>query len=215
VSTLWGVGCYDDEQGRRAPWRISPDEINRDIGSATRVLQGLDVSGTGVLWCSMLANAGQFWPYICGTVLAGGRLSCADATKGEAVRVAMFLRLMPYVAVFGVTSAILDGLDELDAPYLEVFENVRIVGAYADAHERLHNAGVDASHFALCGPALALAAEPGAPARVAADEWELSGAGVGRVCVTARNERAQEFERTPVGVRGEIVDGGIMPWPDR
>jgi len=56
-----------------------------------------------VLWCSMLANAGQFWPYICGTVLAGGRLSCSDATKGEAVRVAMFLRLMPYDAVFGVT----------------------------------------------------------------------------------------------------------------
>ena len=211
---LWGVGCYDDEHGRRAPWRISPDEINRDIGSATKVLQGLDVAGTGVLWCSMLANAGQFWPYICGTVLSGGRLSCADATKGEAVRVAMFLRLMPYDAVFGVTNAILDGLDELHAPYAEVFENVRIVGAYADAHERLHHAGVRASHFALCGPAVALAPEPGAPARVAADEWELSADG-DRICVTARNERAQKFERTPIGVRGEIVDGGVVPWPDR
>ena len=214
MSGLWAVGCYDDADGARAPWRISNDEINRDIGSATRVLQGLGIAGKGVLWCSMLANAGQFWPYVCGTVMAGGRISCADATKGEAVRVAMFLRLMSCDAVFGVTSAILDGLDETGKAYDEVFANVRIVGAYADAHRRLETGGVPPSHFAVCGPAIALAAEPGAPARVADDEWELS-ADNDRVCVTARNERAQEFARTPVGVRGAIVDGGVVPWPDR
>ena len=30
--TLWGVGCYEDERGRRVPWRISHEEIGRDIG---------------------------------------------------------------------------------------------------------------------------------------------------------------------------------------
>ena len=108
---LWGVGSYSDEHGRRAPWRISHDEIERDIGAAVDVLTGLDLAGKRVLWCSMLSEAGQFWPYVCGTVMAGGRLSCADSTHGEAMRVAMFLRLMDYDAVFGVTEALLDGLE--------------------------------------------------------------------------------------------------------
>src|SRR5262245_4112291 len=84
MTALWAVGSYADGDGRRASWEISHDEINRDIGSATRVLSDLDLAGKGVLWCSMLAEAGQFWPYICGTVMAGARLSCADATSGEA-----------------------------------------------------------------------------------------------------------------------------------
>jgi hypothetical protein len=211
---LWGVGCYNDAQQRRATWRISGDEINRDIGSASKVLGELGIAGKGVLWCSMLANAGQFWPYICGTVLAGGRLSCADATSGEAARVAMFLRLMPYEAVFGITTEILDGLDERGDAYADTFANVRILGAYADAYERLSSAGLTPTHFEMCGPAIAIGREPGGPAFVAADEWEVGGDG-GRVWVSARNERAQEFARTPVGVRGEIVDGGVLPWPDR
>ncbi len=141
MTVLWGVGVYEDGAGRRAPWRISHDEINRDIGVATRTLTELGVAGEGVLWCSMLAEAGQFWPYVCGTVMAGGRLSCADATHGEAVRVAMFLRLMRYGAVFGVTGALLDGLDEMGRDYGDVFAGVRIVGAHPGAYERLRAAG--------------------------------------------------------------------------
>src|SRR5205085_12354976 len=68
---LWGVGSYADERGRRAPWRISHDEIGRDIGVAVDVLTRLELADKRVLWCSMLSEAGQFWPYVCGTVMAG------------------------------------------------------------------------------------------------------------------------------------------------
>ena len=156
----------------------------------------------------MLANAGQFWPYVCGTVLAGARLSCADATRGEATRVAMFLRLMPYDAVFGVTAAILDGLDEMARPYAEVFGGVRLLGAHPGAYERLQAAGLEPVRFVLCGPALAIGRAPGGPALAAAEEWELSADG-DRVCVTALRPRAQEFVRTPVGARGKIVEMGV------
>src|SRR3954465_11587502 len=98
MSVLWGIGSYVDADEHRAPWRISYDEIGRDIGAATNVLSQLDVGGQRGLWCSMLSQAGQFWPYVLGTVMAGARLSCADSTVGEAVRVAMFLRLMQYDA---------------------------------------------------------------------------------------------------------------------
>ena len=107
---LWSVGSYEDEHGRRVPWRISHEEIGRDIGVAVDVLTDLGLAGKRLLWCSMLSQAGQFWPYLCGTVMAGSRLSCADSTYGEAMRVSMFLRLMDYDAVFGVTEALLDGI---------------------------------------------------------------------------------------------------------
>jgi hypothetical protein len=206
--TLWGIGSYVDASGRRAPWRITHEEIGRDIDAATRVLTELGVAGKHVLWCSMLSQAGQFWPYVCGSYLAGARLSCADSTAGEAARVAMFLRLMAYDAVFGVTDAILDGFDEIGRRYEDVFADVRIVGALPGAYERLTEVGLAPTRFVLCGPAVAIGRAPGDPALVTSEEWELAAEG-GHVCVSARRVRAQEFVRTPTGVCGEIVDGGV------
>jgi hypothetical protein len=209
---LWAVGSYADEHGRPVPWEISHDEINRDIGVATQVLTELGVAGGRVLWCSMLSQAGQHWPYVCGTVLAGAKLSCADSTYGEALRVAMFLRLMDYDAVFGVTPALLDGLDASGRVPADVFGRVRIVGAYPGAYERLVASGLAPSRVALCGPAIAIGREPGGPAYVPESEWELADLG-GIIGITARQPRATSFIRTPIAVRGTIVDGGVVPDP--
>jgi hypothetical protein len=212
VETLWAVGSYEDDRGCRAPWRISHGEINRDIGTATALLTELGVSGRRVLWCSMLSQAGQFWPYVCGTVMAGARLSCADSTYGEAMRVSMFLRLMEYDAVFGVTGALLDGLEGMDRAPVDVFAGVRLLGAHPGAYERLVAAGLSPVRVALCGPALAIGREPHAPAYVIGSEWELTAAG-DRICVTSLQSRAESFIRTPIAVRGTIVDGGVVPDP--
>jgi hypothetical protein len=211
IDVLWAVGAYADEHDRPTPWEISHDEINRDIGNATRVLGELELAGARVLWCSMLAEAGQMWPYICGTFLARAQLSCADATAGEAARVAMFLRLMAYDAVFGVTEAILDGLDDRQEAYAEVFAGVRVLGAHPGAYERLQRGGLAPTRFVVCGPAVAIGRAPGGPAFAVADEWDLSLDGAGRVCVSARRPRAQQFVRTPTNVRGTIVDEGVIP----
>ena len=116
------------------------------VTSAPRpqVLTELGVAGRRVLWCSMLSQAGQFWPYVCGTVMAGAQLSCADSTYGEAMRVSMFLRLMDYDAVFGVTDALLDGLEARDRAPADVFAGVRMLGAHPGAYERLVAAGLRA-----------------------------------------------------------------------
>ena len=216
---LWGIGIFEDERGRRTPWRISHDEIGRDIGVAAHVLRdlGLDGGRRRVLWCSMLAQAGQFWPYMCGTVMAGSRLSCADSTFGEAMRVSMFLRLMDYDAVFGVTEPLLDGLEALGRDPADVFAGVRLVGAHPGAYERLEADGLAPVAFALCGPALAIGREPGGPAFVAGAEWELAAdddqPGDGRIAITSLRARAQPFIRTRLSVRGTIVNGGIVPSP--
>ena len=43
-----------------------------------------------------------------------------------------------------------------------------------------------------------------------AAEWELD-RGRPRICVTSMQPRAQSFIRTPIAVRGTIVDGGVVP----
>ena len=207
---LWGVGSYEDERGGRAPWCISHEEIGRDIGVAVDVLTDLGLGGKRVLWCSMLSQAGQFWPYVCGTVMAGSRLSCADSTYGEAMRVSMFLRLMDYDAVFGVTEPLLDGLDALGRAPADVFAGVRVLGAHPGAYERLAAVGLAPVHVALCGPALAIGRETDGPAFVAGAEWELVADG-NHLGITSLRTRAQPFIRTPIAVRGTIVSGGVVP----
>ena len=158
----------------------------------------------------MLSEAGQFWPYVCGTVLAGGRLSCADSTYGEAMRVSMFLRLMDYDAVFGVTESLLDGLEASDHQPVEVFAGVRTGRSVSGAYERLVAAGLAPVHVALCGPALAIGREPDGPAFVAGAEWGSTTDG-DRIAITSLRSRAQPFIRTPIAVRGTIVSGGVVP----
>jgi hypothetical protein len=210
TEVLWAVGAYEGDDGRLVPWEISHQEINRDIGVATAVLTELGLAGGRVLWCSMLSQAGQHWPYVCGTVLAGAKLSCADATFGEALRVSMFLRLMEYDAVFGVTPALLDGLEASGRAPADVFLGVRIVGAHPGAYERLVASGLDPWRVGLCGPVLAIGREPAGPALVPAAEWELVDLGV-QVGITSLQPRATTFIRTPIALRGTITDGGIVP----
>jgi hypothetical protein len=211
---LWAVGCYAGPDGL-VTWEISHDEIERDLGSAPRALAALGVGAGGrVLHCSLLTEAGQFFPLVIGTMLVGAQLSCADATSGDAQRVAMFLRLLDYDAVLGVNAAILDGLDELDIAYADAFARARIVCARPDALTRLRAAGITPHAFVLCGPAVAIAPAPDALAVVAdPGEWEL-GSHEGRITVTNLRRRATDFRATVTAVRGAVVDGGVVPEPE-
>ena len=208
---LWGIGSYEDGT-TRVPWEISHAEIQRDMGSAARTLATLGITaGTRVLFCSMLSEAGQFWPLTVGAMLSGAQLSCADANEGDALRVAMFTRLVEYRAVLGVTGAILDGLDALDHPYADVFGGVEIVGARPDTYQRLVGAGLRPHHFVCCGPAVAVATAPGAPAGFDTSEWQLETDPDDRVRVSNLQPRATAFVRAYTAVYGEVADGGLTP----
>jgi hypothetical protein len=210
--SIWGIGCYDSPI-ERAPWPIGNDEIRRDMGAATQRLRTLGV-GTGdrVLFCSMLSEAGQFWPWIVGTMLAGAQLSCADATAAEAVRVEVLLRHLPFRAVIGVTDAVLDGCDERDIAYDALFGGVEVLAARPGAYERLVGAGLAPWRFALCGPAVAIAPGPDAAAEVDEHEWHLDEHD-GHVLVTNREPRATHFDRVAVATRAHVVnDGKAITW---
>jgi hypothetical protein len=201
TAALWGVGRYEGPDGPKT-WPIGHDEIQRDLGSARRRLAEVGVgAGDRVLFCSMLSEAGQFWPWILAAMLGGAQLSCADATEGEAQRVATFCGLLDYAAVIGVSASLLDGLEGLGRDPGEVFAGVRLVAARPDAQERL----VGARAMALVGPAFAIAPEPAAPPTVDPDEWSLDVDREDRVLVSALKPRVTPFARTPTAIRGRIV----------
>ena len=200
TATVWGIAAYEGPDGELVSWTVGEEEIGRDMGAAAKQLAALGIgAGDLVLWCSQLREAAHVWPFVVGTMLAGARLSCADATDAEAARLAMFTRQLRYRAVMGITSALLDGLDELERPYDEVFREVPVVGARPGAFERLVDAGLDPHRFVLCGPAVAVGTEPGGPATADADEWELDD-DAGRVVVTSRRPRATTFDRAPTAI---------------
>ncbi len=206
-TVLWGVGAYDAPD-RRAPWPIGTDEMHRDMGAAPARLAALGIgAGSRVLFCSMLSEAGQFWPWIVGTMLSGAQLSCADALVSEAARVHVLLRTMAFDAVIGVNDAVLAGCAERGVPSANLFAGVRVVAARPGAYERLCADGLAPYRFALCGPAVAIAPAPGEPAAIDADEWHLDEYD-GGVLVTNRKPRATTFDRTPVATRAQVVDDG-------
>ncbi|MDQ1434410.1 MAG: hypothetical protein QOF59_1226 [Actinomycetota bacterium] len=210
---LWAIAAYDDGAGR-VPWAVSHSEIERAMGGACSTLAGLGVrGGARALWCPVLSESAHFWPLMIGTMLNGGVFSLADATAADALRVAMFARSLQLQSVFGVNEAILDGLDELGIACADLFAGVEIVGAHPGAYERLVAAGLAPYWFVLCGPAVAIATEPGGPARVDATEWSLASDG-DRILVSNLQPRAQEFERAPTRIRGRLVDAsGFVPHP--
>jgi hypothetical protein len=211
---LWGIGCYD-APGGRAAWRIGNAEMHRDMGAASRRLSGFGIGpGARVLFCSMLSEAGQFWPWVVGTMLNGAQLSCADATAGDAARIAVLLRHVPFSAVIGVNPALLDGCDERGVAYDTLFGGVAIVAARPGAYERLTAAGLSPHRFALVGPAVAIAPAPGDPASVDANEWRLDEHD-GRVHVTNLDARETAFDRECVALEAHVVDDGkAVTWPN-
>jgi hypothetical protein len=184
------------------------------MGGSMTTLAGLGVhAGARVLWCSVLSESAHFWPLMIGTMINGGVFSLADATRSDALRVAMFTRRLDLHAVFGINEQILDGLDDLGYAYADVFSGIEVLGARPGAYERLVAAGLTPHWFVLCGPAVAIASEPGGPARVDPAEWVLDTDG-DRLTVTSLQPRATTFERAPTAVRGRLVDAtSFVPHP--
>jgi hypothetical protein len=211
MTGLWGVGRYDGADGP-VDWEISHDEIQRDIAGATRRLEDLGVGGGDrVLFCSCLAEAGSFWPFLVAAMVRGAQLSCADGTRADAMRVAMFTRDLEYRAVLGISTEVLDGLDDLGLDYAATLGSVPVIGARPGAYERLVDAELSPHRFVLVGPAVAVGTEPGGPAALDPDEWELATDADGRVTVTSMRPRATTFTATPTRVRGTVRDGSLVP----
>ena len=193
ATDCWGVGCYDDGRRPRAVGDLARRDPARHRRRGRACSRELGVgAGTRVLFCSMLSEAGQFWPSSSAPMLAGAQLSCADATEGEAVRVAMFTaahRLRRGARRDRARSS--TASTRSVTPYGDVFGGV----ARARRASRARTAaarppGSRPHHFVLCGPAVAIGARARRARRSSNAPSGSSTTDDGRVVVTQSRSRA-------------------------
>lgn len=201
---LWGVGTFrvGDEA---VDFPVGTEDVARDVRSAERALGSLGVGGgSRVLVVSQLSEAAQYSPLLVALVSLGAQLSCAEATRFDAFRTEMFLRVLRYDAVVGVSADVLDGLADLGRPLAAVFAGVPVVAARAGAHGRLREAGVAARWWLHVGPTIAVECGRGAGAHVDGEEWEVEDEG-GEILVSARRPRAAKVDRQRTWIPGTVL----------
>jgi hypothetical protein len=201
---LWGIGCFaiGDEL---VTYPVSQADHGRDIGIAMKAIKTLGLGkGNRALVLSMLSQATQYWPVQIALFMSNVQLSLADASRFDAFRTAMFLRAMHYDVVLGINRDVLDGLDDVDIDYLELFSRVPVLAARAGAYERLRAKGLRPRWWLDVGPAIGVECDALAGAHVDADEWSIE-VDNGEVLLTARQVRAASIDHLRTGVYGEIV----------
>jgi len=192
---VWGVGTVGGES-----WAVSPSDVVDETESAVEHLRTLGIGAGGlVLIVSRLAETIHVAPL----ELAAGRLdarwSSADATEGDAFRVASLIRQLEPHAVIGVNSTTVHALD--DAP--SVFASVPVV-AVTDA-TAAH--AIPGSRWWLrLGPASAFECAAGAGAHLDGTRWRVETSAAGEVLVTNRVPRLTPATQLATGVRGHVVD---------
>ena len=201
---LWAVGSFrvGDEV---VTYPVSKADHGRDIATTAKALGSLGVNrATRVLVVSMLSESAQYWPVQIGLLMSQAQFSLADASRFDAFRTDMFLRAMHYDVVLGLSSDVLDGLDDLGHDYSAVFGSVPVLAARFGAYERLQDAGLEPRWWLHVGPTIAVECDARAGAHIDSDEWEIDVDG-DEVLITARNPRATAIDHLRTGVCGEVL----------
>ena len=214
-ATLWGVGSLR----RRHDGAVAVGDLRTPRSSATsaRRRDALDDArrrppATRVLFCSMLSEAGQFWP------LTSARCSPARSsrapTRTRATRCASRCSCgsCEYRAVLGVTGAILDGLDALGHAVRRRVRRRRRRRCPPGRVRAARGGRAHAAPLRRCAARPSRSArEPGAPGarrrRRVASSTSTAIACTSPTCSPA----PRRSSRTPTAVRGALDDGGIVP----
>jgi hypothetical protein len=163
-----------------------------------------------VLIVSLLSEAIHVVPIERAAGRCGALYSSADATRGDAFRVAALVRHLRPAAVVGVNAEVLAGLAELGHQPAEVLGAVDAVAtADAAAHATLAAAGPRPRRWVKLGPTSAW--EGDTPGVVAYDpaRWEADAAD-GEIVLTNRAPRLTACAGLATGVRGRVVEPGLI-----
>jgi hypothetical protein len=183
---------------------LSEAEINRATRAYLRVLDSYDIpSRRHVLVVSLASQVAAYMPLERALSDRNFIVSNADSSLFDAARVEVFARRFNVAAVFGVTSATLDGFAFLGHDPVSVFAG-RIVWATPSAYARLADgAGYTLRRWAELGPAFGAECAIGGGLHVSSEEWSLESAD-GEILVSSRLPRLLAFDRQPTGLQGVI-----------
>lgn len=207
-SPLYGIARFPRAAGA-VEYELSNDDIARDTAWAAGLL-GRTGLGPGTV---LLAIGGPFqmpWlaPFIRAATGAGATIAHADRWGWDARRSEMFVRRLPVQVVLGMTADIAQSLSA--SGLVATFEQVPHLLAHPDAVGTLTAAGLNPGTFAWVGPVSAVSLAGDGPLRYNADEWRLDTDADGGIVVSTAGPRAASFDRTPVGLRGRVLEPGLL-----
>jgi len=199
------VGCYTDAAGEQF-LPVSQLEVDRAVWLYRRIL---DTSKLPKRSCAVLISRyrdAAFTLPLERAMVADGYIPChTEATTFDAPRVETFLRRLDAPAVFGVTSAVLDGLEGAHHDIGKLFAGRLIWARGEDAYQRLATLdGFTLLRWMEVGPAPGVECSPGSGLHVDDSEWLMEQGQGGEILLSSRLPRAQAFARLATGVRGTL-----------
>lgn len=208
---VWGIGRLV-VNGEVVPWPVSEDDVDDEAESMTPRLAALGLEPGGiVLIASMLSQAIHVVPLERAAGRCGALYSSADATPFDAFRVAALVRQLEPQVVMGITSGVLDGLEESGRDAAGVLASVpTVVSADDGAYARLRATGLTPRRWVRLGPTSAIESlgEDGPTFDTA--RWEVDEGDDGELVVTNRVRRLTPARRLRTGVQGRVVDDGRL-----
>jgi len=196
------VGCIRTSHATMA-YPISFRDAHADAAFGMRMFEQMGVSaGSMVMVTSGSSEYAHFWPYEIAVSQLNACVAIAENFIFDAGRSEMFMRRLPIKVAFGITDAILDGMDALKLDAAKAFAPAEVICARDGAATRLQDLGFAPWRMVTFGPAFGFVSPEGETFYDTA-EWLIEEAR-GELLITARNARALPLVRLPTGVRGSV-----------
>ena len=185
---------------------LTHEELLRAEAAAACILDSYGFGrGQHVLVTSMFCDAAQVLPLQLAMARRNLIVCSADASRHESGRIKSFLLRYDCAGAFGVSGAVLDGLECAGLSLHELFGG-KVVWARPDAHQRLQGVPqIELRRWVEIGPALALECRYGDGAHLDSVEWRVETDEHGQFLISSRLERAMAFDRLETGLRGTIT----------
>jgi hypothetical protein len=171
--SVWAVGRFHRD-GATVLWPSTRAERSSAAAFAARTLRLLGIgAGARVVLVSMMSDGVQVVPFEDALRRLHAVMTPADATVGDAGRVASVLSTARPRAVIGITESTLDGLAPLGhGP--EIFEAVPVLAATPPAAARLEAAGLSPLRWLTVGPVMAVECLRRAGAHLDGGTWRVA-----------------------------------------
>jgi hypothetical protein len=204
---LWGIGRYVVGD-TTVQFPIDRADLERDAAWATDLLAEYGVRRGR--WVHIISGGWEspwYAPFFAAVRRLGATYTCADIFGFDARRTDLFLRRLTPHVVLGLPVDVVVGL--ADAEQLDNLRPVPHVLARPDAAAELAAAGIATGIFAPVGPATAVTRPDSDLLSYDSQEWRID-APNGELLVTTVGERAHRVSSAPTGVRGELMQDGLL-----
>lgn len=198
------IGCIRTAHAT-CSYPVSFRDVHADSRFGMSMFERMGVGpGSTVLVTSGSSEYAHFWPYQIAVMELEGCVAIAENFIFDAGRSEMFMRRLPIKVAFGISDAILNGMDSMNLDIATAFAPAEAICAREGAADRLQALGFAPWRMVSFGPAYGFVS-PDGETFYDDQEWLLEEMG-GELVISARTARALPLVRMPTAIRGTVDD---------